>query len=290
MTIRVDSHQHFWDRSKVEFDHSWQEADGFENICRSFLPDDLRPQIQVAGIDYTVFVQTQHNLEENRWALTLSEQNSFICGVVGWVDLTSSDCQSQLLEFKQHPKFVGVRHITQDEPDDDFILRQDVLRGLSTLQKNEMPFDLLFYSKHLRHVPTIARQFPNLRLVIDHLSKPEIKHREYDQWRKQLAAAANCENVWCKLSGMVTEADWQNWTIDDLRPYAEAAIELFGPLRLMFGSDWPVCKLAAADYAEVVGVARQLISGLSQEEQNRIMGESAIEFYQLDLHGNSRET
>jgi L-fuconolactonase len=277
----VDSHQHFWDRSLKQFDNSWQEDPKLAKICHSFLPADLQPLLQANGVDKCVFVQTQHNVEENRWALGLADHNDFVAGVVGWVDLTSAECEDQLLEFKDHPKFVGIRHVTQDEADDDFIVRDDVSRGLAVLEKHGVPFDLLFYTKHLKHTATVADQLPNLPLVIDHLSKPEIKIGNIEQWRKDLANAAQRENVYCKLSGMATEADWETWKPSDLKPYVDTAIELFTPERLMFGSDWPVCKLAA-DYGQVFDALKFCIRDLSQAEQDAILGKTAIQFYGLD--------
>lgn len=277
---RIDAHQHFWDRSIDAFDHSWQEADSLAKICRDFMPVDLRPLIADARIDQTIFVQTQHNIGENYWALKLAEENEFICGVVGWIDLASPECEQQLLEFSEFPKIRGFRHVVQDEPDDDFVVRKDVLRGLKVLEKHNMPFDLLFYTRHLKHAAEVARRCPGLPLVIDHLSKPPIKSGEIEQWRIDLQTAARHPNVYCKLSGMVTEADWQNWTVDDLRPYAEAAIEQFGPERMMFGSDWPVCELAA-NYDRVHSAATELIQQLSEDEQAEIMGGTAARFYSL---------
>ena len=283
----IDSHQHFWDRSDGRFDNAWQEGQGLERICRSFLPEDLQPCIQAAGVDATISVQTQHNLEENRWALSLAERHGFIAGVVGWVDLASSACGDQLAEFQDRPKFVGIRHVVQDEPDEDFIIRGDVLRGLAELEQRQLPFDLLFYERHLKHAVTVARQFPGLPLVINHLSKPNIKQGSFEGWRKQIRAAAEHENVYCKLSGMVTEADWQDWEVEQLRPYAETAIECFGPQRLMYGSDWPVCNLAA-NYAQVYAATRQLIESLSEHEQSMILGGTARHFYQLPIVSENR--
>ena len=278
----IDSHQHFWDRSLEQFDNSWQESEGFEKICRSFLPGDLKPMIDSAGVDKTVFVQTQHNLDENRWVLGLAEQHDWIAGVVGWVDLASPDCESQIEEFKDHPKFVGVRHVVQDEPNDDFIIRADVMRGLGVLEKHSVPYDLLFYVKHLKHAASVAKEFPDLKFVIDHLAKPLIKESKTDGWIEDFKAAANYENVWCKLSGMVTEADWSNWRPSDLKPYVEAALESFGPDRCMFGSDWPVCELAAS-YQQVFEALTECIGGISDDERKKILGLNAIEFYQLEV-------
>ncbi|HEY8505020.1 MAG TPA: amidohydrolase family protein, partial [Gemmataceae bacterium] len=256
------------------------KAEKLAPINRDFLPQDLKPLIDAAGIRRTVFVQTQHTVEENRWALKLAGENDWIAGVVGWVDLAGEKCEEQLLEFKDHPKFVGVRHITQDEPDDDFIVREDVLRGLKVLEKHGVPFDLLFYVKHLRHAATLAEKLPDLPMVIDHLSKPEIKLRRTDNWIDHLRAAARHPNVYCKLSGMITEADWQNWKPADLKPYVQAALECFGPDRCMFGSDWPVCLLAGS-YQQVVDALDEALGPISAEERAKIFGGTAIRFYKL---------
>ncbi|HUY92569.1 MAG TPA: amidohydrolase family protein [Pirellulales bacterium] len=283
MPLTIDAHQHFWQLGRPRpFDYAWLDAPQLAPIRRSFLPEDLAPQIAAAGVDRTIFVQTQHHLEENRWALELAERHAFIAGVVGWVDLASEACEEQLLEFEAHPKFVGVRHVTQDEPDDDFIVRPDVLRGLKTLEKHAVPFDLLFYVKHLHQVPALASALPSLPMVIDHLSKPHIKDRRLDDWLPHFKTAAKFPNVFCKLSGMITEADWRAWTADDLKPYVEAALECFGPERLMFGSDWPVCELAGT-YAQVHQALVEALGPLSAAEQARIFGETAIEFYRLSV-------
>jgi len=280
MSLVIDSHQHFWDRSLAGFDHRWQDTPEHQAICRNYLPADLKPQLDAAGVDKTVFVQTQHHLEENRWVLGLADQYDWIAGVVGWVDLAGPACETQLAEFIAHPKFVGVRHVVQDEPDENFIVRDDVSRGLAVLEKHDVAFDLLFYVQHLKHAATVARRFPNLRLVIDHLAKPKIKAGEMSGWQEDLAAAAECPNVMCKLSGMITEADWQNWKPADLKPYVETAVELFGPSRCMFGSDWPVCELAGS-YQDVVAALRECLVGLSEDEQAQIMGGTAESFYRI---------
>lgn len=276
----VDAHQHFWDRSLKQFDHSWQENAGLEKICRSYLPNHLKPMIDATGVDKTVFVQTQHNVEENRWILSLAEQHDWIAGVVGWVDLASPDCESQVEEFKDHPKFVGVRHVVQDESNDDFIIQADVQRGLGILQKHSIPYDLLFYVKHLKHAATVAKMFPELKLVIDHLAKPVIKEAAMGGWIENLVAAAKFENVHCKLSGLVTESDWDYWKPDDLKPYVDTALENFGAERCMFGSDWPVCELAAS-YQQVFDALTYCIDDCSESEKAQILGLNAINFYGL---------
>jgi L-fuconolactonase len=281
MPLVVDAHQHFWQLSRP-FDYRWLDAPRHAPIRRDYLPQHLAPHLRAAGVDYTVLVQTQHNLDENRWALELAARHPFIAGVVGWVDLASGRCEEQLLEFKSRPKFVGVRHITQDEPDEDFIVRPDVLRGLKVLQQHRVPFDLLFYVKHLRHAQALARELPELPLVIDHLAKPRIKDGVTEGWLDDLRAAARFPNLYCKLSGMITEADWQAWRPCDLRPYVEAALEAFTPRRCMFGSDWPVCELAGS-YQQVHAALLECLAELSASERERIFGGTACEFYGLNV-------
>ncbi|MBP90489.1 MAG: amidohydrolase [Planctomycetaceae bacterium] len=277
----IDSHQHYWQLNKP-FDYAWLDDPELIAIRRDYLPEDLLPHLKQVGVDRTIFVQTRHNVEETRWVLGLAEQNDFIAGVVGWVDLASEQCEEQLLEFKDHPKFVGIRHVTQDEPDDDFAIREDVARGLKVLEKNGVPFDLLFYVKHLKHAATLAEQLPNLPMVIDHLAKPRIKDQATDDWIDNFKAAARYPNVYCKLSGMITEADWKDWKSADLKPYVEVAIEAFGPERCMFGSDWPVCELAGT-YEQVHTALVEVLGPISESETNQIFGETAAEFYGLHM-------
>ncbi len=277
----IDAHQHFWQRS-LPYDYEWLKQPQLAAINRDYLPADLDPQRRTSGVDATVFVQTQHNLAENDWALRLADENPWVAGVVGWIDLQSPACEEQLLRYRQHPKFLGARHITQDEPDNDWIIRPAVIEGLRVFEKHGVPFDLLFYAKHLKHAPAVARAVPDATLVIDHLSKPRIKARELEPWATELRAAAAFPNVYCKLSGLVTEADWAKWSVADLKPYFYTALEVFGPSRLLFGTDWPVCELAA-DYARVVAATRELISELSASEQAAILGGNAVRAYQLQL-------
>jgi len=276
----IDAHQHFWELGR--FDTAWLEAPRHRPICRNFLPADLEPRLRQAGVDRCVFVQTQHTTEENLWALKLADENPFIAGVVGWVDLASPACEDQIVEFRMFPKFVGVRHITQDEMDDNFIVRPDVLRGLHLLQKHGVPFDLLFYVKHLKHAVTLARELPDLPMVIDHLAKPRIREHRLDDWEADFRAAARCPNLVCKLSGMVTEADWQTWTPRDLKPYVDTALEAFGPQRLMYGSDWPVSELAGT-YQDVFDALKICLEPLSDSERDAIYCGTATQFYGLPV-------
>jgi L-fuconolactonase len=275
--MKIDAHQHFWQFGR--FDYSWLDEPALAPIRRDFLPEDLLLHLRANGIDQSVFIQTQHNLDEARWVLGLAERHDFLAGVVGWVDLAGPACEDQVLQMKAHPKFVGVRHITQDEPE-DFIVRPDVLRGLGVLEKHGVPFDLLFYARHLRHAPTLAQRLPGLKLVIDHLAKPDIGHRLLDDWGRELEAAARHPNVYCKLSGLITQADWRNWTADDLRPYVQAALDCFGAERCMFGSDWPVCLLAGS-YAQVVEALAAALGPVGDPEREQIFGGTAARFYGL---------
>lgn len=279
MTPTVDAHHHFWELSRP-FQYGWLDAPKLAPIRRDFLPEDLEPWIRAEGIDRTIVVQTQHDVEENRWALGLADRHPWIAGVVGWVDLRSDDCGRQVSEFRSDPRFVGVRHVVQDEPEDEFLLREDVGRGLRILERHGVPYDVLIHVKHLRHVPTLARAMPELPLVIDHLAKPRIKEHRLDDWLPRIREAASCPNVCCKLSGMVTEADWRNWSADDLRPYVQTALDAFGPDRLMFGSDWPVCGLAAT-YGEVKEALVDALGPISESERVAIFGGTATRFYRL---------
>jgi L-fuconolactonase len=275
----IDAHQHFWQRS-LPFDYRWLDAERHAPIRRDFLPEHLAPLLAETPVRRCVFVQTQHDTRENDWALSLCDKHPFVVGVVGWVDLASEACEEQVLRYREDPRFVGVRHITQDEPDDDFIIRPDVLRGLRILEKHRVPFDLLFYVKHLRHAATLAKLLPGLPMVIDHLAKPRVREGILEDWEPHLRAAAKFPNVYCKLSGLVTEADWKAWKPADLLPYVAIALEAFGPSRCMFGSDWPVCELAAT-YGQVFASMREAVGGLSAAEEKQVFGETAAAFYGL---------
>ena len=278
MIPTIDAHQHFWQLGR--FDYTWMDRPALAPIRRDRLPADLAPLIKQVDVQRTIFVQTQHNVEENRWVLSLAAAHDFIAGVVGWVDLASDTCEAQLLDFKDQPKFVGIRHVTHDEPDDDFIIRPEVLRGLKVLEKHRVPFDLLFFTKHLHHVTQLAKSLPELPMVIDHLAKPEIKLGKTENWIDNFRAAAKFPNVYCKLSGMVTEADWKNWKPADPKPYVETALELFGPERCMYGSDWPVCELAAS-YEQQFRALEEALGSISDSERSQIFGGTAQKFYGL---------
>ncbi len=283
MNETVDAHHHFWQLGQTS-DYAWLDAPALAPIRRDYLPGDLEPLLRAEGVDRSVFVQTRHDLDESRWALGLAARHDFLAGVVGWVDLASDACEDQVVELRSDPRFVGVRHVVQDEPDDDFLVRPDVLRGLRVLEKHGVPFDVLIFPRHLRHVPTLARALPGLAMVIDHLAKPGIKGRRLDDWEGPFREAATFPNVSCKLSGMVTEADWKSWTPADLRPYVGVALDGFGPDRLMFGSDWPVCELAGS-YGQVRRALVEALGPISEADRAAIFGRTATRFYRLPGRG-----
>jgi L-fuconolactonase len=280
----IDAHVHFWDRGNP-FDDAWLDAPGLEAIAGPYLPDHLRSHREAVGVDRLIVVQTLNTLNETRWLLSLADRHASIAGVVGWIDLTDPDCESQLLALRGNAKFVGVRHLTHNEPDDDFIVRPDVLRGLAILETHGVPFDLLFFVKHLRHAAELARRFPALPLIVDHLAKPDIRNQTTDDWWPDLTATASFPNVYCKLSGMVTEADHELWTPEDLRPYVQTALDLFGPSRCLFGSDWPVCELAAG-YEAVFNALHRALGPISADEQAEIFGGTAARVYGIAGSGS----
>jgi L-fuconolactonase len=273
----VDSHQHFWQVGR--FHYPWMTRD-LGVLYQDYLPDALEPILARNEIEKTVLVQASNSLEETRWLLELADRNDFIAGVVGWVDLASPSVSNQLDEFKSHPKFKGVRHLVESEPDDDWLVRPAVLRGLNQLSEFGYSYDLLVHTRHLKHVPTIVRNCPDLRLVIDHLAKPPISRGEIHAWKAAFEPLAAFPTLSCKMSGLVTEAGHGSWTADDLRPYVEVALNSFGIDRLMFGSDYPVCLLAAS-YERVLGAFHEIVSPLTAEAKHQIFAENAIEFYQL---------
>jgi L-fucono-1,5-lactonase len=273
----VDSHQHFWQVGR--FDYPWMTPE-VEVLCQDYLPPALEPILNRCGVEQTILVQASNSVDETRWLLELADQNSFIAGVVGWVDLQADDVDRQMDEFMTHSKFKGVRHLVESEPADDWLAQTNVIRGLRELESLGLSYDLLVHTKHLKYAERVANECPGLRLVVDHLAKPPIVSGEIDEWRRELGKLAAYENVWCKLSGLVTEADPDHWRASDLRPYVETTFECFGPRRMMFGSDWPVCLLAAS-YDQVLETAQSLVAELSSDDRKRIFSENAKEFYRI---------
>jgi L-fuconolactonase len=250
-------------------------------LQRDCLPAELAPLLDATRFDGTVAVQARQMIEETSWLLRLADQFDFIKGVVGWVDLQSPAVDEQLHQLRDHRKLVGVRHVIHDEPDPAFMRRPSFLNGLSKLAAFDLTFDLLLFPIHLPTAVTLVRKFPQQRFVLGHIGKPGIAQKRFEPWQTHLKELADYENVWCKLSGMVTEADWHSWQPKDLHPYLDIVLESFGAGRLMIGSDWPVCTLAGP-YETVMGVVIEYIKALSLEEQNAILGENCKRFYKLE--------
>jgi L-fuconolactonase len=247
-------------------------------LCRDYLPNDLAQIIQKNGVNKTVLVQASNSVAESRWLLELANTNSFIAGVVGWVDLMNPE--AQLDELCSDPKFKGVRHLVESEPDDEWLVQPAVLEGLKKLSARGLSYDLLVHPRHLKHVPRVAESCPDLKFVIDHLAKPAIARNEIKEWSRALQPLARYSNMNCKLSGLVTEANWNSWQADDLRPFVETALEFFGPDRLMFGSDYPVCLLAAS-YDRVLDTFQEILKSLSDADRDKIFSQNAEKFYRL---------
>jgi L-fuconolactonase len=275
--MHIDSHQHFWRYNADEF--GWID-DSMAPIRRDFLPEHLEPELKRNDFRGSVVVQTRQTLEETRWLLDLAGRWNTILGVVGWVDLCSPAVRTHLAEFAGNPKFVGVRHIVQSEPDDRFLLRPDFLRGISLLQEFDLAYDILIYVRHLPVAAEFVERFPRHRFVLDHLAKPQIKSGEIDAWAGGIRRLAQFPNVFCKLSGLVTEADWQHWKPEQIEPYLEVAFEAFGPDRLMIGSDWPVC-LVAAPYSRVMDLVKNYVSRRAPEALHAVLGGNAQRFWRL---------
>ena len=275
----VDSHQHFWELSRLEY--SWM-PEGESPLRRNFLPADLRPLIADAGVDRTVIVQAHQSMDETYWLLDLADETDFVAGVVAWVDLADPNVGATLDELMTRRYFCGVRHLWHDEADLGWVVRPDVIRGLEELAARGIAYDLLSRPPHLTYIPELLEKVPDLRTVVDHISKPLIAEGETEPWSTDLARVAEIPTVMCKVSGMVTEADHESWTPDDLRPYVERVVELFGYDRLMFGSDWPVCTQAAT-YGQVSDAARDTLGPLSDSDRGAVFGGNAARFYRLDL-------
>jgi L-fuconolactonase len=289
--MRIDAHQHFWVYDQSEY--AWID-DSMASLRRDFLPNDLKIELGRKGFQGSVAVQVRQTLEETRWLLELATDASFILGVVGWVDLRSSNVRSQLEAFAGNPKLVGIRHIVQSEPNDRFLLQPEFLRGISLLEEFDLAYDLLIYPKHLPVAAEFVRRFPRQRFVLDHLAKPPIKSGSLRPWERGMRELGTLPNVFCKLSGLVTEADWQNWKPEHIVPYMEVAFETFGPRRLMIGSDWPVCTLAAS-YTRAIDLVESYLSQHATEVQDAALGENAQRFWKLgtrqkQLPGDSQHT
>jgi len=274
----VDSHQHFWQVGR--FDYPWMTPE-VEVLCNDYLPAALEPVLRRNKVGQTILVQASNSGAETRWLLQLADQHPFIAGVVGWVDLESENVGQQLDELASHPKFKGVRHLVESEPADDWLAQDGVIRGLRELSARGLSYDLLVHPRHLKHAKSVVDECPDLQFVIDHMAKPAIARAEIDEWARELRPIASAANVWCKLSGLVTEASWTSWRVEHFIPYVDKALEYFGPERIMFGSDWPVCLLAAS-YEQVLEVFQTLLAGLSEEERDLIFSGNAVHFYRIE--------
>ncbi len=276
-TMRIDAHQHFWMYSEREY--GWID-DSMAALRRDFLPADLKPELERNGFQGCVAVQARQTLEETRWLLELAEHAPFILGVVGWVDLRSPRLQFELESLAVNPKLVGVRHIVQSEPDERFLLQPDFLRGIAMLEEFDLAYDILIYTRHLPVAAEFVTKFPRQRFVLDHLAKPPIKSGAIDVWARGIQGLAAFSNVYCKVSGLVTEADWQAWKPEDIRPYLDLVFECFGPSRLMTGSDWPVCTVAGS-YSRVMNLTKDYLGKYAEKERNAVLGENAATFWRL---------
>jgi L-fuconolactonase len=281
--MRIDSHQHFWRYTRDEY--AWID-DSMAALRRDFLPADARREMDGAAVDACVAVQARQTLEETSWLLELAEANPFVAGVIGWIDLQAEDAAEQLARFAGHPKLVGVRHIVQSEPDDRFMLRPAFCRGISLLEDRDLTYDILIYPRHLQAAADLAARFPRQRFVLDHLAKPDIRSGERREWEKGIRALAKSPLVFCKLSGLVTESDWTRWTPGDIRPYLDVAFECFGAHRLLAGSDWPVCTVAA-DYRRTVALLDEYLEGAPPAARDAVMGGNAARLWRLESVGRS---
>jgi L-fuconolactonase len=275
--MRIDAHQHFWRYTADEFD--WID-DSMASLRRDFGPDDLKVELDRAGFHGSIAVQARQSLAETHWLLELAASSPQILGVVGWVDLRSPQLRSQLEGFAGNPKLVGVRHVLQGEPDDRFMLQPEFLRGIATLEEFDLAYDILIYPKHLPVAAEFVSQFPRQRFVLDHLAKPLIKSGTIQAWDSGMRELAKFSNVFCKLSGMATEADWKNWKPEHLKPYLDIALDCFGPNRLMIGSDWPVCTVAAS-YEQTMNVVLDFFAKYPTDVQDAVLGVNAQRFWNL---------
>ena len=275
---RIDAHQHFWKFDPVR--DSWINGD-MSVIARDFLPNDLLPLLQRNNIDGTVLVQTCHMDEDNRFMLELADQHSFIKGVVGWVNLQSIKVEDKLKYYhERYPKMRGFRHVLQADPDDQLMLRDSFKNGISLLNKYNFTYDILIYPTHLKYAEQLVAEFPDQKFVVDHLAKPHIKTKVIDGWKRDIEALSKHLNVYCKVSGMLTEADWYSWKTDDFTPYLDTVFNAFSINRVLYGSDWPVCKLAGG-YNRALEILQIYTSRFSEKEQALFYGGNAIEFYNL---------
>lgn len=274
--MRIDAHQHFWNYDPNR--DAWID-DSMDSIKRDFLPLDLEPNLVENGYDGSVTIQADQSEEETSFLLKLAEEYDFIKGVVGWVDMKNGHISERLAYFSQFQKLVGFRHIVQDE-DDDFMIGKDFRNGIKALSENSYTYDILIYPRQLKAAINLVEEFPEQPFVLDHIAKPDIKNRKFSIWNSLIFELAKFENVYCKVSGMVTEASWQDWKIEDFTPYLDRVFEVFGADRLMIGSDWPVCLLAGT-YSNVIGIVDDYLARNLPAQKSKVLGDNAMNFYHL---------
>ncbi len=277
MAEKIDAHHHLWQYQIA--DYGWID-DNMSALKRDFLPADLERELRAAGIDGAVAVQARQTLGETSWLLDLASRSAFIRGVVGWAPISSENFPAELERLRSQEKLKGLRHVIQDEPDDNFILGEKFNAGISRLKDTSLVYDILIFEKHLPATIQFVDRHPHQVFVLDHAAKPKIRDRAMDPWRAHVAELARRENVYCKISGMVTEANWLSWSKEDLLPYLEVVLESFRPQRLMVGSDWPVCLLATS-YGNWFKTLNELLGELSRTEKDQVFGMTASKVYHL---------
>jgi len=276
MPLKIDTHQHFW--KYLPQRDTWID-DSMQVLKKDYLPADLLPVLQQNNIDACIAVQADQSETETRFLLDLATKNDFIKAVVGWVDLRDKNVEERLKTFSNHPKFKGVRHIVQAETD-DFLLREDFQNGISKLEKFDLIYEILIRKEQLPSAIKLVKKFPNQTFVLDHIAKPAIKTGDLEPWKTHIQELASHENVYCKVSGLLTEADWKNWKYVDFIPYLDTVFNAFDTSKLLFGSDWPVCLLAGA-YNDVLSVIERYMENFSKEIQEKVMGLNAVKCYKL---------
>ncbi len=276
--MTIDSHQHFW---KFDTERDGWITDEMAVIKKDFLPKQLLPELQQAGIEGCVTVQASESEEENQFLLSLASENEFIKGIVGWVDFCADDVEERLAFYAENKRMKGFRHILQKETNRSFMLQPAFTKGIAKLERFRFTYDILIHHDQLSFIPQFVALFPNQKFVIDHLAKPNIKNNEIKNWQKQIRLVAQHQNVWCKVSGMITEADWNLWEPKHLTPYLDAAWEAFGADRLMFGSDYPVCNVAGG-YSRWANVLKEYTAQFSNDEKALFWGDTATSFYNLE--------
>jgi L-fuconolactonase len=274
---RIDAHHHLWRYTPEEY--GWLD-ESMAALRRDFLPKDLVREIAAAGIDGTVAVQARQTMEETRWLLKMADECDAIRGVVGWAPIAGEDFPEVMGEFEHRPKLKGLRHVIQGEKDENYILREDFNSGIRAMLGSGLVYDILIYERHLPQTIDFVDEHPEQAFVLDHVGKPMIAAGVIEPWATRMRELGRRENVWCKMSGMVTEAEWTSWSVETLRPYLDVVVEAFGVQRLMAGSDWPVC-LVACEYGRWFDVLREYFAGFSESERDAVFGGTAVEVYGL---------